>query len=117
MFEGAYYYASLLLAAKPWSVFAPFEILKVTITKDGEESILFAEACLAISGQAKDNGDGDETCNSPFGPINGSNIQLEQEMWRYLGPSSEVICGLVRCCGRDALSTRTGILWIHRKTR
>mmetsp|Transcript_42294 Transcript_42294/g.77273 ORF Transcript_42294/g.77273 Transcript_42294/m.77273 type:complete len:196 (-) Transcript_42294:268-855(-) len=41
--DGTFVYASQLLAFRPWSVFAPFEILKVTITKDNKETIRWVQ--------------------------------------------------------------------------
>ncbi|KAL7540755.1 hypothetical protein ACHAXR_010357 [Thalassiosira sp. AJA248-18] len=65
--EGAYYYASLLLAQRPWSIFAPFEILKVTLTKDDEETIRW----VMFNGDSGSGGggDGDSKGKSPFGSI------------------------------------------------
>jgi len=85
--EGAFYYASQLLALKPWSVFAPFEILKVTITKDNEETIRW------VMCTSHNSGNGSEKSNSPFG-----SIQIQKDL-----------SDLTTHFGRDEMYLRSGM--------
>lgn len=62
--NGAYTHASQLLAFRPWSMFSPFEILKVTITENDKETIRW----VLFSGNDA-GGDGGEKSSSPFGSI------------------------------------------------
>lgn len=55
----------MLLASRPWSVFAPFEILKVTITNDDSDEIV---RWVMFTGRG--GGDGGEKKDSLFGSMN-----------------------------------------------
>ena len=68
--EGAFLYASELLALRPWSIFAPFEILKVTIKYNNEETVRWV---MFMGGG--DQHDGSDKKNSPFG-----SIQIQEDL-------------------------------------
>ena len=91
--EGTYYYASQLLASRPWSVFAPFEILKVTITKDGEETTRWVMFTSPHGG----NQEGDQKSNSPFG-----SVQIQPELRE-----------LTTHFGREDMYLRSGLVEAH----
>ena len=95
LYEDAYIAAADLLAIRPWSVFAPFEILKVTIKKPAsdEDDIV---RWVMFSGNG--NVDGDEKHLGPFGGI---------EIQESLGALKEQF-------GRSAMFLKAGMGGPHR---